>query len=124
MGSRREPMQSTGGLLLDIPQQNPSSRQFLNVPVRSGNIVKFSAQFASQWEKDKSWKFYDIWDLVKLGVTDEIRVNLWRDFLKVSKYEKDADKYLKKNIEGKYRPDISPYQNLKFQTSQYDCFFF
>ena len=86
----------------------------MNVPGRSGNINKFSAQFLSQWEKESSWKYYDIWDLVRMGVPDERRVELWKDFLKVAKHEHDAKKYMEKNIDGGYIPGLSPFANLKF----------
>jgi hypothetical protein len=47
-----------------------------------------------EWHKDESWKFYDIWELVSLGVPEELRVDLWKDFLLVHKHEADARDFI------------------------------
>ena len=39
------------------------------------------AQFISQWESQGSWKYSDIWNLIKYGIpNDQMRVSLWKDF--------------------------------------------
>ena len=39
------------------------------------------AQFVAQWEQQASWKYADIWNLIKYGISDDqMRVSLWKDF--------------------------------------------
>ena len=57
---------------------NDGSKDFKNE--KKGN--KFSVIFVGQWEKEQSWKFVDIWYLIKYGMPADLRVSLWKDLLR------------------------------------------
>jgi hypothetical protein len=59
-----------------------------------------------------------------LGVPDELRVELWKDFLTVSKHENDVKKYLSSNQEYAYKSGMSPYENLREQALLFDAVFY
>ena len=43
---------------------------------------KFSLLFVGEWEKEESWKYVDIWFLIKSGIPKDLRPGLWKDLLK------------------------------------------
>ena len=80
---------------------------------KNGN-EHFSAQFVSQWEKNDSWKYINIWQLIKNGVPDELRVNLYKDLLRRQINEHQAHKLIQSRSENHlYNEKISVYENIK-----------
>ena len=54
---------------------------------------EFSALFVGQWEKQESWKYTDIWHLIKYGIPSELRGNLWKDLIKAQVHEQQSFLY-------------------------------
>ena len=52
-----------------------------------GEGHRFSALYLGQWEKNDSWKYVDIWYLVKMGLPSSLRSTIWKDFLRKQTHE-------------------------------------
>jgi hypothetical protein len=53
--------------------------------------------FVGQWEKEASWKYIDIWYLIKFGIPQDLRVSLWKDLLRRQINEQQVYVYYKKS---------------------------
>jgi len=75
------------------------------------------AQFISQWESQGSWKYSDIWNLIKYGIpNDQMRVSLWKDFTMYVVNNEVTLKCMKNSPRDyTYKDNISVYENLKNQ---------
>ena len=81
--------------------------------------------FIGQWEKEKSWKYVDIWYLVKFGIPTDMRVALWKDLLRRQINEQQVHVYFFKSAEYReyYNPGLTLYDNLKLVSSTRDSVF-
>lgn len=91
---------------------------------KKGN--KFSVIFVGQWEKDLSWKYVDIWYLVKYGMPHDLRVSLWKDLLRRQVNEQYEIVFFKKYMPYKetYNSNVSIYENLKAFANSRDSMFY
>lgn len=75
------------------------------------------AQFIADWEKQASWKYSDIWNLIKYGIpNDQMRISLWKDFtMQIANH--DVIMHIMKNSPRDYsfNEGLSVYENLKNQ---------
>ncbi len=71
--------------------------------------------FVGQWEKEESWKYIDIWYLIKFGIPQDLRVSLWKDLLRRQINEQQVYVYYKKSAEYQemFNANVSNYENLK-----------
>ena len=87
---------------------------------------KFSVLFVGQWEKQNSWKYVDMWFLVKYGIPPDLRVGLWKDLLRRQINEQITYKYFRKerDFAREYNDNLSVYANVKAFASKRDSVFY
>lgn len=88
--------------------------------------AKFSVIFVGQWEKDQSWKYVDIWYLIKYGIPHDLRVSMWKDLLRRQINEQYEYVFYKKCMPYKenYNGNISNYENMKIFANMRDSMFY
>eukprot|EP00347_Sterkiella_histriomuscorum_P017570 403348829 len=113
-----------------LRSQNPQAAADKEESVKNGLTdprgSKFSVMFVGQWEKEQSWKYVDIWYLIKFGIPKDLRVSLWKDLLRRTINETQMYAYFKKKQEYQeaYNGNISNYENLKVFSCMRDCMFY
>ena len=87
---------------------------------------KFSVIFVGQWEKEESWKYVDIWYLIKFGIPADLRVGLWKDLLRRSIHEQYEYSYYRKSFAHSeyFNGNISIYDNMKMFANTMDSLFY
>ena len=85
---------------------------------------KMTLMFRGQWESVNDQKYADIYYLMRTGSPAAMKIQIWKDLLKVKILEMEEGHLFSKRYSDNFDPNLSTYQNLKHIAEINDCLAF